>query len=139
MTEVSVEFKARLRYAMQVFQFTAHNEVNIDDIIRLNSNVTLGTPLAMSIEGETSTEKIAGTLPTIIGATVLAAYTGGAAAALLVLIGSLASNRHKNRVDNAISYLDSQIREIRSEMGELNRWAVQIYFRNRTLDSSFPR
>jgi len=63
------------------------------------------------MEPESALEKVAGSPITDIGATLLAAFSGNPVAALLPsLAGALASERHKQRVENAIREIGALLR-----------------------------
>jgi hemoglobin-like flavoprotein len=63
-----------------------------------------------SLPEKTNLEGIAGSLPTEIGATLIAAFSGTPVAALLpVLTNALASRRHKERVERALVDISAEL------------------------------
>lgn len=59
---------------------------------------------------KTNLEAISGSLPSEIGATLIAAFSGTPVAALLpVLMNTLASGRHKERVERAIADMSAEL------------------------------
>ena len=72
------------------------------------------------MDKESKVKKAAGSLPTTIGATLLAAFSGTPLAALLpVLTSALASGRHKKRVEKAIVDIESDLERQKEKLIDL--------------------
>ena len=74
-----------------------------------------------SLPPATTTERASGNLVTGMGLTVIAAISGGPIAALLpVLADSLAGERHRRRVDEALASIDSTLRRHETKLRGLD-------------------
>jgi len=72
------------------------------------------------MKGETGLERIAGSLPVELGATIIASLAGGPAAALLpVLTNTLASGRHQARVKDALDSLEQELQKVRGDVDKI--------------------
>ncbi len=73
------------------------------------------------MDKETDLEKVAGSLPTTAASTLLSAVIGTPIAALLpVLAGSLASGRHKKRVEKALVEIESNLKNLGDRINDLS-------------------
>jgi hypothetical protein len=73
------------------------------------------------MEEESNLEKIVGSLPTAVAGTLLAVFSSTPIAALLpVLNSSLASRRQKERVENALCVISSDLDKIKDKLIELS-------------------
>ena len=73
------------------------------------------------MEKETALEKISGSLAPNAITTLIAASSGAYFAPLLpVLLGSLASERHKKRVENTINELEKTLSELKAQVKSPN-------------------
>ena len=72
------------------------------------------------MEEQNKLEKMAGNLGTGIAATLIAAFSGTPVAALLpMLTNTLASGRHKKRVENAIKQISSDLKMLEDKMEKI--------------------
>lgn len=84
-------------------------------------DVILSSVQGSIMDSETNLEKISGSLTTAATATIVSAVVGTPLAALLpVLVNTLASKRHKERVEGALADIQSDLDSLGSRLSEVS-------------------